>query len=376
VTVVSVQSFGIAAPGGGPRILRALFEGRDVLNVCTAVSEPPSAEGFREDWIPARPGFGRIEGTRAGGPLGTLESALARRLEGQIAAACAREGATAVHSVAHSSDFWPALRAARRLGLPFLVTVHDDLRYVLRFRPDRALAQRRLGEAWREAHGRFTIGTKIGDEYSARYGTRPYTVVTDGLRDDQIAARPARPEGMRVYFAGLFHRAYIESVPRFAAGLEELGSSSFTLRCGALPAELDAVALGATVLPFAAEAAVDADLRAADLLYMPLPFGAEYRDFFRYSLSTKMVTYLGSGKPIVYHGPREGAAYELLAEHDAAIVVDTLDPPAIAAALEEGVARYAETAANALELARAQFRLADQRERFWSAFPGVAAVAA
>jgi hypothetical protein len=376
VTVVSVQSFGIAAPGGGPRILRGLFEGRDVLSICTSVSPPPAAEPFLEEWIPARPAFGRIEGTRAGGPLGTLESALSRRLESQIAAACEREHATAVHSVAHSSDFWPALRAARRLGLPFLLTVHDDLRYVLRARPDRALAQRRLGEAWREADHRFTIGTKIGDEYSARYGARPYTVVTDGLRDEQIAARPAVPDGLRVYFAGLFHRAYIESVPRFAEGLAELGSCSFTLRCGTLPAELDAAALGATVLPFAAEEAVDADLREADLLYMPLPFAAEYRDFFRYSLSTKMVTYLGAGKPIVYHGPREGAAYELLAAHDAAIVVDTLDPPAIARALEGGMERYAETSANALELARAQFGMADQRERFWSAFPAPAALAA
>ncbi len=376
MTVVSVQSFGVAAPGGGPRILRALFEGRDVVNVCTSVHAPPAAGPLREEGLPARPVFGRIEATRAGGPLGVLESALSRRLEGQIAAVCTRERATAVHSVAHSSDFWPALRAARRLGLPFILTAHDDLRYVLRSRPDRALAQRRLGEAWRDADRRFTIGTKIGDEYSARYGERPYTVVTDGLRDDQIAERPGRPEGTRVYFAGLFHRAYMENVPRFAAVLGELDSASFTLRCGSLPSELDAGELGVTVLPFAAETAVDADLRAADLLYMPLPFGAEYRDFFRYSLSTKLVTYLGSGKPIVYHGPREGSAYELLAEHGAALIVDTLDRSAIARALADGRERYAEIAGNALELARSRFRLTEQRKRFWSAFPGSVARAA
>jgi hypothetical protein len=109
---------------------------------------------------------------------------------------------------------------------------------------------------------------------------------------------------------------------------------------------------------------------------MPLPFGAEYRDFFRYSLSTKLVTYLGSGKPIVYHGPREGSAYELLAEHGAALIVDTLDRSAIARALADGRERYAEIAGNALELARSRFRLTEQRKRFWSDFPGSVARAA
>jgi hypothetical protein len=349
VTVVSVQSFGIAAPSGGSRILRALFEGQHVINVCTSVSPPPAAGSFTELWLPARPGFGRMERTRAGGPLGTLESALARRLEGQIAAACSEHGATAVHAVAHSSDFWPALRAARRLGLPFMLTVHDDLRYLLRTRPDRGLAQRRLAEAWREAAHRFVIGTTVGEEYCARYARRPYTVVTAGLRDEQLAARPASAAGLRAYFAGLFHRAYIPNVPAFAEGLSSLGRSTFTLRCGTVPVDLDA-----TVLPFASEDVVDADLREADLV----------------------VTYLGSGRPIVYHGPREGTAYDVLAEHDAAIVVDTLEPAEIAEALEAGLQRSEEIAAKALALARAHFRLEDQRARFWSAFPREAGLAA
>jgi glycosyltransferase involved in cell wall biosynthesis len=371
VTVVSVQSFGIGAPSGGSRILRALFEGQDVVNVCTSVSPPPPATPFVELWMPARPAFGRMERTRAGGPLGTLESALWHRLEREIAAVCREHGATAVHSVAHASDFWPALRAARRLRLPFMLTVHDDLRYLLRSRPDRALTQRRLGEVWRGADHRFVIGAMIGDEYCSRYGKRSYTIVTDGLRDDQIAPRPAELLGLRAYFAGLFHRAYIANVPAFADALSSLGRSSFTLRCGTVPVELDA-----TVLPFASEDVVDADLREADLLYMPLPFGEEYRDFFRFSLSTKMVTYLGSGRPIVYHGPRDGTAYDLLAEHDAAIVVDTLEPSAIAGALDEGLERSEEIAANALALAHARFRLEDQRARFWNAFPDPARLAA
>lgn len=376
MTVVSVQAFGITAPGGGPRILRALFDGAEpsVRSICTTSSPPPPAGRFSETWVPARPGFGALERTRAGGALGTLESVLARRLESQISAICERHGASAVHSVAHSSDFWPALRASRRLGLPFLLTAHDDLRYVLRARPDRGLALRRLGDAWDEADHRFVIGATLGEEYCHRYGSRPYTIVTDGLSDDEIAEHPASPTALRMYFAGLFHRAYIDNVRQFATALGSLGAGrgvtpEARLRCGTLPAELDAQALGLSVLPFAGEGVVSDDLRAADFAYMPLPFGARYRDFFRYSVSTKMVKYLGSGRPIVYHGPAEGAAYDVLAEHDAAILVHDLEPAAIRRALEDGLERSAAIAANGLSLAREQFRLGDQRSRFWRAFP-------
>lgn len=383
MTLVSVQAFGITAPGGGPRILRALFEGADpaVQNVCTTTSPPPGTDRFSETWIPARPAFGALERTRAGGPLGTLESILARRLENRIGEICERHGATAVHSVAHSSDFWPALQASQRLGLPFALTVHDDLRYVLRTRPDRGLALRRLGQAWQAADHRLVIGKPIAEEYCRRYGRRPYTVVTDGLTDDEIADRPVASSGLRMYFAGLFHRAYIDNVRQFAAAMEMLGAASglpthARLRCGTLPPELDAEALGLTVLPFAPEDVVRKELPAADFAYMPLPFGEGYRDFFRYSLSTKMVKYLGSGKPIVYHGPAEGAAYEILAEHDAAIFVHELEPRRIADRVMAGLERADEIAANGLSLAREQFRIVDQRARFWGAFSEAAPDAA
>ncbi len=41
------------------------------------------------------------------------------------------------------------------------------------------------------------------------------------------------------------------------------------------------------------------------------------KKFARYSLSTKMVTYAGSGVPILYHGPADSAAYELLNKNNA-----------------------------------------------------------
>jgi hypothetical protein len=110
-------------------------------------------------------------------------------------------------------------------------------------------------------------------------------------------------------------------------------------------------------------------MESADLLYMPIPFGEAYEKFARYSLSTKMVTYAGSGVPILYHGPAASAAYDLLSKNNAAILLTTLEPEEIAGALF-GLTRQrrADIAVNALALAEREFMLVDQTRKFWDAF--------
>jgi hypothetical protein len=139
-----------------------------------------------------------------------------------------------------------------------------------------------------------------------------------------------------------------------------------TLRCEHVRPHVVAGEIPVQVLPFADEAQVERDLDSADLLYMPLPFGENHENFARYSLSTKMVTYVGSGIPIVYHGPLSSAAFTLLEQHDAAILVPSVDPPDIARLLGQvDAATRARVTRNALELARQHFMLAAQTDRFW-----------
>ena len=122
------------------------------------------------------------------------------------------------------------------------------------------------------------------------------------------------------------------------------------------------------VLPFGSEADVQADFESADWLYLPLPFTEEHRAFGAYSLSTKMVTYLGSGIPILYHGPPGTAAHNLLAKNRAAALITSLDPNEITRGLVRLLAddASAEFAANALSLARTNFLRGEQHERFWN----------
>jgi hypothetical protein len=366
------------APGGGSRILRVLYSDCPdaVVSIATTRAVPPPCALVKELYCPLRPGLGRIDGSRYGQWGHTLELALAPLAAQRLERVFKAQRATAVHAVAHSPAFWPAFRAARALKLPFLLSIHDDLRYLLRNTPLREVALARLGRVWRQADSRFVISAAIGDEYNARYGRADYAIVTDGLTEADFLPGPedASSDVLRAYFAGLFHRGYRPNLRAFVsaldivAGAEPAWRTSLTCRCGELP-ERPPAKTPVRVLRFGSQADVRRDLAAADLLYLPLMLEEEYRDMVAFSLSTKLVTYLASGVPILYHGPRQSAAYDLLAEHDAAILAASNEPAEIAQALRAGMVRADEIVANARRLAREEFMLDDQRARFWAAVP-------
>ena len=369
-TLVSVQSFGLGSPGGGPRILRALYGDAPlaVLNVATGPRTPAPAAGHDQIHLALRPALGRVEGSRLMPLCSALDLPLAPLLCRRLTRLGARRGARGVHAVAHELEFWPALCAARALGLPFFLSVHDDLHYNYRT-VTLPGALTRLGRAWRAAEHRFVISEAMGEECCRRHGRRAYSLVTDGLTAAQIGSvEPVL--GLRVYFAGLFHRSYIPNLPPFARALRRLHEQDpgrpleLVCRSGAVPVAIDG-AVPLTVLAFGSEQDVQDDLRRVDLLYLPLPFEDAFAGLVDFSLSTKLITYLGSGRPIVYHGPARGAAHDLLARHDAAIMATSQDPATIAAAIAAGIARSDAIVANALRLARRDFLLEQQRRRFW-----------
>jgi len=208
------------------------------------------------------------------------------------------------------------------------------------------------------------ICREMGEECTRRYGEAPYEIITDGVAS---CAEPRPASGScRIYFAGLLAHSYGPNFRALVDAMPRIRSVrvSLTIR-GGLPPKTPA---GAEVIvkPWGTEAEVARDLDEIDVLYLPMPFGPEHEPFCRFSLSTKMVTYLASGLPILYHGPRYAAAARLLAENDAGIIVDSLDPDAIASALASVPARAAKVAENAAALARSQFNLSDLRRRFWT----------
>jgi glycosyltransferase involved in cell wall biosynthesis len=293
---------------------------------------------------------------------------------------CKSMNARAIHTIPHSGlDFAYAQAVARELSLPFFISIHDDLTYTAVAEVPAKVREPAMARAWLDADARFVISESLGREYSRRYGSRSYEIITDGIADLKPRSRNSGTDSLRIYFMGLFHLAYEPNLRALLDGISIFKHNHSTpvvsVRCRCEYIRPHVIQNGdpVDVLPFATERQVDRDLDNADLLYLPMPFGSEHENFARYSISTKMVTYVGSGVPILYHGPKTSAAFELLDRHRASFFVNSLDPNEIAAALETiTTAGGNEVAENALELARHQFLLADQRKRFWNTIAAAA----
>lgn len=339
----------------------------------TGIRVPPPPFGS-ERHLPSRPFFGRLERSRLRSVLEKIgpffEARFQRHLEKELVAF----RATGVHCIPHGADFIPVWRAAQHLNLRFFANIHDDLLASLTMDSIGRRALNFFPQVWREANARFVISKQLGREFCSRYGERPYEIITDGA---EVFHRPrARVAGrLNIYFMGLFHLRYEPNLSCLAQAVEILQRKypllevSITLRCGCLRRGFTPVGAPVRILPFGSESDVENDLEEMDLLYMPLPFGSENESFVRFSLSTKMVTYLVSGIPILFHGPKNSAAYTLLSEAGAALAFDSLESKAMAGLLANVVLNPKDCMScvnRSLHLARRQFQLSDQRKRFWT----------
>lgn len=370
--IAFVQPFGLRSQGGGARILRSLLEDAPVphLSVCTAPR--PAVPAPQEVHLPVRPFFGRIESTRFAPYVGIdrLDVSLGARFERRLEALFRERGVAGVHAIPHGLEFWYAFRVARRLGLPYVLNVHDDMAYNLRRRPYLQMAMDRLDAVWKQADGRAVISEAMGEEYRQRYGRRPYVIVTDGLRDIALGPRLRHSKRLRVYFMGAIHLSYEGNFRGLVRALEAVQAArpgwevSLTVR-GGFPFRLESETVPIRSLPWGSEVDVARDLENVDLLYLPLPFEPEYASFGRFSLSTKMVTYLGSGAPILYHGPADSAAARLLGRYGAAFAVYGPGPDLLAQRMMD-LGRANDVVRAALRLAADRFPLRRQRQVFWN----------
>ena len=370
--VAFVQPFSLDGKAGGARILRTLVESapEPCLSVNTAVGNPPDA-AVGEIHVPGRPvvpvldRFARIQRL----VTSNLDVLYGGDLENRLVTAFKKNGVTAVHAIPHGIDFWYAFRAARKIGVPFFLNVHDELYYNLYGVPYLSYAVKRLAEVWRNADGVFVISEVMGEEYCRRYGQRDYTIVTDGLTQVASQPRSVASQSRRVYMMGSAHMSYRENFRVLFEGLSLLKDAhpdwniSLTIR-GGFPYDVQS-SIPLIQLPWGTQEEVESDLDEVDLLYMPLPFEERHAPLARFSMATKLITYLGSGLPILFHGPEYAAACRLLRKYDAATIVDANEAPLLASTITDGT-EFGQKAANALHLARTQFMASHQRSKFWS----------
>ena len=376
--VAFVQPFGLAEFGGGPKVLKTLLKNAplDAISINTTLNPPQPTTFIREFHLPRRPTLGRLEKTRLHSLIHSSNRFFSRSFQRKFADLLRREEVSCVHAIAHTWDCLDAFEVAQDLGLPFALSVHDDLLYAMKGQLGLGKAEKLLARMWEGSDVRFVISEEIGEEYGRRYGAREYIPVTDGL--EKVADLPrSRVEGkVRIYFMGLFHQSYTPNFHQLLSALEQLGSEhsewnvELITRCGSVGMFDSSKNVTVSELPFAAADPTAEDMRNADIAYLPLPFGQEQEAFTRYSLSTKMIGYLGSGLPILYHGPSYAAACKFLERHDAGQIVSTMETQAIVDGILLLLKNYTSLATAGLQAARSEFLLANTRSRFWNGIKG------
>ncbi len=375
-----VNQIPLLSSTGSGRILRSLLSEvpKDTGYVCVMAAHDnaqkcPPAPAYNEHFLPVRPHLGRIESTRFGKYCDLIEPFSAGTFTERLEAVMREHQVTAIHAIPHGMHFAYASRVARRMGVPFYLNVHDELAYNLHGNPRLAEAERELEQAWLSATGRIVISDQMGEEYCRRFGQREYVMVTDGLEEPPTTKRAPVKDRLYVYFMGSQHLSYEPNFRVLLAALEKIkaatGMDVKLISRGGLQPSLRVHPLVET-RPSRPEKEIEGDFEEADVLYLPLPTQPENAPFYRYSLSTKMVTYLGIGAPILYHGTADAAAAVVLGDaafhcHDmnadslASALMDTLEPRKREAVIE-----------NAFALAHRRFMAGDNRAAFWDLVRG------
>lgn len=349
-----------------------------VSSVCTGVGRSQSLWTGSETLIPIRPPLGRLDRTRFHWIGGYVEqfwqASFQRRLEDHLL----HVGATDVHLLPHGwGDFVVGFRVARHLGLRVHVSIHDDFLYTATGHPHLKYMAQVLGSVWREAATRFVISREMGQEYCRRYGEQPFVIHTDGSSPHVCLKFEPPTTEVNLYFMGMFNNSYIPNFMALMTALEKhhdlIGQGrrlKFTVRTHGFNASDYPGRDIVKVLPFASAETVEAEMRLQHLLYLPLPLEPEYENLCKFSLSTKMVSYLVAGVPILYHGPQSAAVGQYLQRNEAAISMNTNNPEAIAQAIQNAIkdsGRLASISENARDTARRDFNGKVLKERFWAA---------
>lgn len=370
--LLSIHPFGFGSVSGGTQILRTLYEKAPMKVQVVNTSLGPQSVANEEIAVPPRPYFGRIERTRFSGLCSIFDKPFEAKFFKKLSEQIMLLKPSLIHSVVQDVGFWPSFECSRKLQIPYVLSVHDDVRYSYnpKLESDKEIMLDRLGTVWRDAEVRFVISKQMGVEYCARYGERPFQITTDGFTDSFAVRQPLITNRLKIYFMGLFHISYSQNLDCLIEAVERVASEypsvevSLVFRCGVLPSTVSR-RRSVQVLPMIKGGNLVQECAEADLLYLPLPFGEDFADFVKLSLSTKLISYIASGAPILFHGPQVSAAGELLSE-DAAFQVNSNRVEEMVAAVAQVLSNKAKLNQRRREHLQKDFDANEIRQRFWT----------
>jgi glycosyltransferase involved in cell wall biosynthesis len=258
-----------------------------------------------------------------------------------IAAVVRAQGCSAVVACTGGDmlDVPSAYLAARRTGVRFYPYFFDHWSQQSQGGPWR----RRLAEL---AERRILGGADaviVPNEFLARELNDAYGVRTEIVRN--ATSVPSEPPGDPPPASSPAVIAYTGAV--YAANHDTFRNLVAALALTSLPSRVHvytaqtvgeladaAIAGPVDVHPHIPNAEVARVHREADVLFLPLAFDSPFPSIIRTSNPGKMGEYLASGRPILVHAPRGSFVAEYFREHGCGVLVDRLDPAALAGAVD------------------------------------------
>lgn len=369
IKILSFQTFSLYQNGGASRVLRRLFEGKEqnVVSLYIYEGKKIKQDNFKiqEIAIPLYPlhrawmrSFLRISG------IYLREKFFFKWNLSRIHKAIEEKASNTIHVIDHG--LYPGgfiLGYHENCNKDLWVSFHDHFKTT---HSNIDITQM----LWNRANRRLVISEELGIEYQNCFGKKNFDIITDGLDSSEIS-KPVlinSDKTISLYFAGLLHMDYLPLFETLAIALDKLSSKykfKLILRGTQKIKNLENRNFMIDYRQdYIDDALIKAEMDNVDLLYLPIKFTDSY--FYKFSFSTKMISYLGARGTILYHGPSESAVAKMLATHSAAISSYSLDVSDIVSQIEVLLTNPTiEFSINAKILAENSFLLKEIKQKFW-----------
>lgn len=366
IKILSFQPYSLFRNGGGSRVLRRLYQGHESqvhsLVVSDELIKVSPGKNINETIVFASP-IRRpwMRWVLRGWATQVRERVMQFYTKKKLRKAASIVQYDTIHIINHGvfcSAFNDELIHKKK---QVWVSFHDHYSTCSSFRDVKAL--------WDLSDRRLMISDELGLEYQRLFGDKNYELMSDGVSTAEISAPMENVKNPYIiYFAGLLHLDYLPLFQVLADALDYLSQKGEVFKLILRGSQqVDFLENRRFITEYKSDFISDIDIKKemdlATILYLPIKFSVP--EFYLYSLSTKMISYLGTSGAILYHGPSDSAACKLLTKEKSAASCTTLQVKDMVSSITNILHDFKKISANAKKVATNKYNMENIVNEFW-----------